>query len=654
MRGMIRLVVVVTMLFCINSSAGVMKYAGCRQSAYGPTWTLSKGEWGNVMQNMASYYPGSAPSAIWIVGTLSGNTCNLEFPGSGIANATFSSDDRHEAFLSHFDGFGGKIFLQVEPGDADISALIDAVLGRYKSHQSVAGFCVDVEWYKNSVGGEEGKPVTDAEAQAWEAKVKSHNPNYKLALKHWEVPWMPPTYRGDIVFVNDHQEMESLFRLSEYWHAFARDFSDNTVIYQGGYEEDYDWWGMLSNPPKDIGDALCDVMDEDQEMGMIWVDFSLHYDEVSGLFDSDFTPSKLEVRTTTLNPGTITLSPSGGKYDIGTEVTATATPSPRALFRAWAGSISGTDKTIKFNVNKNMNITALFGYDIQNITDMLDDFEDGDNLNIIGGKWFSDDGNAPDSGGMTGNSTITPPPDKDFVMTAGGANGSKYAAKVSYTIGQGDLIWYAHVGYGTFLNATGPNLGNATGLSFYHKGRGCFVQYETSDVLDTAYYYHRVQRHTDWTLVALDLSKFRQPTDWGKVVDFKPENGTKVSWKIEDRDGTQEEAWIDDVRITGLEFNQTVQAGPIVLGNYTPAASMKVFNKTLQVSYNSMKNRQVKIAIFSPEGKMVKEISNISSNKERESALIDISSLASGLYIVKLQSGEKGVTLLNRKFIYTN
>lgn len=652
MKISIPLIAAIT-VFCFSDlSAGVVKYAGCRQSAYG-TWQSDQ-NWEKILKNMASYYPTSTPLGIWIVGTLgSGGTCDLEFPspGGSIPNTNFQSTDKHEATLDYFDQAGIKVLLQVESGFANEAQIIDVVLNQYKHHSCVIGMGIDVEWYDNIDG--EGTPVTDVVAQTWEQKVKSHNSSYKLFLKHWEESYMPPSYRGDIIFVNDHQEMESLWRLKEYFHTWARDYPDNIVLYQGGYPEDYTWWGALSNPPKDIGDALAEVINPNQEMGMIWVDFSLDYDEVAGLFDSDFTPSKLKVTTLALNPGSITLSPAGGLYDYGTQVTATAAPFPRALFRSWAGHVTGTNNSVTFTVTRNMSVKALFGYDAVNITDMLDDFEDGDNTNIIGGLFYSDDGNSPDSGGTSANNTVTPHPDSTFVMAAGGANSSKYAAKITYTLDQGTLLWYPHVGFGSRLNTSGPDLGDATGLSFYHKGRACYVQYETSDVKDSAYYYHHVQDHNDWTLVVVALANFKQPTDWGATVPFKPENGTAISWKIEDQDGTQNEAWVDDVRITGVEFDVVAEAHQFHFNNAAPAISMKVFNRKLQVSYPSIGNKPVIVSVFNPEGKLVREVNTVSSNNKRQSALVDISSLAGGVYFVTLQSCEKNAEVYHGKFNYT-
>ena len=112
MKISIPLIAVITILCFTDLSAGVVKYAGCRQSNYGSS--QSDDDWGKILRNMASYYPGSTPLGIWIVGTLGGGgVCNLEFPspGGSIPNTTFQSTDKHEASLDYFDQIDVKVLL---------------------------------------------------------------------------------------------------------------------------------------------------------------------------------------------------------------------------------------------------------------------------------------------------------------------------------------------------------------------------------------------------------------------------------------------------------------------------------------------------------------------------------------------------------------
>lgn len=253
-------------------------YAGVRSSKYGAKPFPGPAGWGNAIGAMASDFPGSTPCAVWIVGTMARTPrfAHLEFPSDGRAHPgiEFEPEDRHEPYLSYFDKAGIKVFLQVEPANADVATLIDLVLGRYKHHSCVIGFGVDVEWNKTSDYPETGMAVDDATARAWEEKVKSHDPSYRLFLKHWDEKWMPPDYRGDIVFVDDSQIFPDMAAMvKEYSERWAPAFAPNLVLFQVGYNSDKPWWSKLPDPPKTIGEAILGSVRRD--IGIIWVDFSL-------------------------------------------------------------------------------------------------------------------------------------------------------------------------------------------------------------------------------------------------------------------------------------------------------------------------------------------------------------------------------------------
>ena len=257
---------------------GKVVFAGVRSSSYGIEPFPESSAWKNAIDTMAGYFKGSTPCAIWIVGVMAETPkfTHLEFPGEGktYPNVEFEEVDKHEPFLSYFDQAGIKVFLQVEPANADIMTLIHLVLGRYKKHPCVIGFGVDVEWNKEADNPEWGVKVDDATAEQWETKIKSYNPKYRLFLKHWDIGWMPPTYRGDIIFVDDGQEFENFEgMLDKFSNVWAKTFYPNTVFFQIGYESDKSWWSKLHTPPKTIGDALKKKIP--QNLGIIWVDFSL-------------------------------------------------------------------------------------------------------------------------------------------------------------------------------------------------------------------------------------------------------------------------------------------------------------------------------------------------------------------------------------------
>ena len=85
---------------------------------------------------------------------------------------------------------------------------------------------------------------------------------------------MPPTYRGDIIFVDDSQMLQNfeamLDEFVNYWSGY---FEPNMVFFQIGYNSDKPWWNILDDPPLDIGDAIAQNISQD--CGVFWVDFTL-------------------------------------------------------------------------------------------------------------------------------------------------------------------------------------------------------------------------------------------------------------------------------------------------------------------------------------------------------------------------------------------
>jgi hypothetical protein len=251
-------------------------FAGVRSSAYGIKPFPGPSEWETAVRAMSDYYPGSTPVAVWIVGRFNRpRTCRLEFPGvaTAVTNVQFTDADKHEAYLDAFDRAGIKVFLQVEPGNADMKTLIDLVLGRYGRHPCVIGFGVDVEWYREADRPKAGVPVDDATGRQWEGWVKAHNPSYRLFIKHWNQLWLCPTYRGDIVFVDDSQIVKSADALVAEFEAFGKYFKPNVVMFQIGYPSDRPWWSRLAVPPQTLGQAIAAKVE--QPCGIIWVDFTL-------------------------------------------------------------------------------------------------------------------------------------------------------------------------------------------------------------------------------------------------------------------------------------------------------------------------------------------------------------------------------------------
>jgi hypothetical protein len=250
--------------------------AGARSSKYGIRPFPTPEQWVRTLTQISGRFPGSRPTGIWIVGALHEREgCGLEFPSPGQSDPsiTFDDVDKHEPYLAAFDAAGIQVFLQVEPGLADPERLIDLVLSRYAHHPSVVGFGIDVEWYRESEHPEWGEKVDDETARRWEARVQSHQADYRLFLKHWDRGWMPPTYRGRIVFVDDSQQLAALPAMVDEFALWGSTFAPNPVFFQVGYPADAHWWQTLPDPISDIGQAVCARIA--QPCGLIWVDFTL-------------------------------------------------------------------------------------------------------------------------------------------------------------------------------------------------------------------------------------------------------------------------------------------------------------------------------------------------------------------------------------------
>lgn len=271
-----------------SAGKGDVEWAGCRSSEYGIDPFPSASKWVSYVNKMSGYYEGSNGALIWIVGTIredkkdkTHSYCHLNFPRPNASPETldilYSDEDENEAALTAFDKAGFSVWLQVEPGSADIEALAKVVMEKYKSHPCVKGFGVDVEWHNPYGTRGYGTKLSDSEAKKIDEAVKAVNPNYSVFVKHWDSRWLPPTYRSDMIFVNDSQQFKSLEEMQEDFQGWANLYAPNGVMFQIGYEDDRDLWEpSFKLPARDLGAYLIDGLEKNgQKRGIIWVDFTL-------------------------------------------------------------------------------------------------------------------------------------------------------------------------------------------------------------------------------------------------------------------------------------------------------------------------------------------------------------------------------------------
>ncbi len=328
------------------TAATSVTWGGARSSIYGAVPFPSDTSWTYINRNIAQKTGAQNPAAIWIVGHLDSRdgSCFLEFPRPANVTTTaknikFIGDEPdwkidandHEATLDFFDANGIKVFLQVEPGMADLPELMDIVMKQYGHHSCVIGFGYDIEWYHvpddghvNGGGNGYANYVTKKEALAWKTQLESYNPSHTLFLKHWLPEFVAKTGNdvvNGVLYINDSQGFGyadvALSAMEEEFSSWASYFDPSPVGFQYGYEQDVDWWPNLTDPVGDIAESVQWAIDQsgsDQQLGMFWVDFTLQHKAVSDLWKQNgvvpVMSSSLKKQTplVALNGRTVTFS----------------------------------------------------------------------------------------------------------------------------------------------------------------------------------------------------------------------------------------------------------------------------------------------------------------------------------------------------------
>jgi hypothetical protein len=261
-------------LLALAQGTDLFKGAGIRSSTYGRPNDPGPGYWARTGVKIAAKFPGARPEAIWIVSRLKGRGTEMSFPvpPGGDPLITGMPEDISEPVLRLFDKLGYGVWLQTEPGWAPVDKAFHMMLDHYGHHKCVIGVGVDIEWHRSN-NPDLGDPVTDELARTWLEAARSHNPSYRMFLKHFREDVMPPTFRDGIVFVDDSQIFKSSDEMIEEFAKWGKTFAPAPVGFQYGYRTDKPWWGLMKDPVKEIGDRILAVT-PNAEM-LIWVDFSV-------------------------------------------------------------------------------------------------------------------------------------------------------------------------------------------------------------------------------------------------------------------------------------------------------------------------------------------------------------------------------------------
>lgn len=112
-----------------------------------------------------------------------------------------------------------------------------------------------------------------------------------------------------------------------------------TLIADGGECATFDEWGgaLAGNNPVEFVTITSDL------------DIEAH-----------FTPNEYTLTVNKVGPGNVLKQPDKGKYLCGEEITLQAVPAPNNFFAGWSGDLTGAANPLKFNIEKNMIVTATF------------------------------------------------------------------------------------------------------------------------------------------------------------------------------------------------------------------------------------------------------------------------------------------------------
>jgi len=261
----------------LDGATGMMM--GWRASEVGHQYDKPSSYWTATATSISSKISGSSSSGVWILGYIEGNGygdpasaytyISFPKPAGSYTNVHFGSSDRNEAYLEAFDVAGLKIWLQVEPADADINMLCNLVMDKYKHHSCVIGFGLDCEWYKARTAID-GAVVSSSNIQSWVNNLKTHGANYKFFLKHFDASHLALASIEGLVYICDGQQFSGLNSLVNTFKGWGAKYQ--TVAFQIGYEADERWWSVYEDPVKTIAQELERIVNC---VGVYWVDFTI-------------------------------------------------------------------------------------------------------------------------------------------------------------------------------------------------------------------------------------------------------------------------------------------------------------------------------------------------------------------------------------------
>jgi len=211
---------------------------------------------------------------------------------------------------------------------------------------------------------------------------------------------------------------------------------------------------------------------------------------------------------------------------------------------------------------------------------IIENFEDGDGSNLMGGYWYSFD----DNGGGGASSIVPSTMEEAFVTSGGYLSGGMLSLAV--TLVKADYAYAPYYAFGTLVpKTTVINPSTFDGISYWHKGVAHTFRIDIPEVEDYDNHVIEIPAHANWTLVTIDFADMAQE-GWGKHVDLNLDQDIKVLWVL--RKGSGDFA-IDNVKfekeIVYVKENNMVIKPPSIPTALVPKGDVTSTLNTLSKKY---------------------------------------------------------------------
>mgnify|MGYP001065928938 CR=1 FL=1 len=266
--------------------------------------------------------------------------------------------------------------------------------------------------------------------------------------------------------------------------------------------------------------------------------------------------------TTSVSPsGAGSVSPSGGEYESGVQVTMTANPASGYTFDRWSGSASGTTSTITVTMDSDKSITANFNTAIHTYTLTT-------NISPSGAGSISPSGGQYESGAQV---TVTASAAGGYIFDYWDGSASGSSSIVTITM-DSDKTITAH-----FIQSSGCSRSNPIGLnsplSVWVGTTGSSSYYE-NDYEVRITLLNMIRGNAAWQLIH-EANMFNDPPESGFEYILAKVRFEYLTGPTPDTAYDVSPVWFDAVSSDGKEYDRAsvVQPDPSVATSLYPGAA---------------------------------------------------------------------------------